>query len=139
MTIAADSAAPRFSLPSYMPRLFILAGFLAYVGILAAAWWAISARLPDQASLSLAGHALTLRHIHDKLLGNWALVFLILPSALWIECAVVGWQKCSFRALLKPTDSIHTDTAFFVMDQVHVTGLVGRVLMLGLSVISGIA
>jgi sterol desaturase/sphingolipid hydroxylase (fatty acid hydroxylase superfamily) len=139
MSIAADSAAPRFSLPACMPHLFILAGFLAYVGILAAAWWAISGRLPDQASLSLAGHALTLRHIHDKLLGDGALVFLILPSALWIECAIVGWRKSSFRALLAPTASIKTDIAFFVMDQVHLTGLVGRVLMLGLSVISGVA
>ncbi|HMH65200.1 MAG TPA: sterol desaturase family protein [Rhizomicrobium sp.] len=121
-----------------MPRALIIAGFMAYTGILVAVWWAISGRLPDQFSLSLAGHVLTLRNIHDKLAGAGALVFLILPSAFWVECAVVGWEKSSFRALLTPTASIKTDIAFFVMEQLHVTGLVGRVLMLGLSIVSGV-
>ncbi len=140
MTIAADAAnAPFPGSPRRISRPVILAGFLAYAAMLGAGWWAILPMLPDHLSLHLAGHVFNLKNIHDKLLGNAALVFLILPSALWIECAVVGWHKCSFRALLAPTASIKTDIAFFVMDQVHVTGLVGRILMLGLSVISGVA
>jgi sterol desaturase/sphingolipid hydroxylase (fatty acid hydroxylase superfamily) len=52
---------------------------------------------------------------------------------------VVGWKKSSCRALLNPTASIRTDLAFLLLDQAHVTGLIGRVMMLGASVISGIA
>ena len=40
MSITIDSWEARFSLPSYAPRLLILAGLLAYVGTLAVAWWA---------------------------------------------------------------------------------------------------
>jgi sterol desaturase/sphingolipid hydroxylase (fatty acid hydroxylase superfamily) len=139
MTIAADSADARFSLPSWMPRALILAGFLVYAGILAATWWAISGRLPEQIALSLAGHAFAIKHIHDKLLSTGAVLLLILPFAFWIECAVTGWQKCSLRALLAPTASMKTDISFFLMEQVHLTGMIGRVLMLGLSIISGVA
>ena len=139
MTIAFDGADARFSLPSCLPRLLLLAGLVAYAGMLVAGWWAISGRLPDQIVLSLAGHAFAVKHIHDKLLGTGALLLLILPSAFWIEAAVVGWKKSSLRALTAPTPSLKTDIAFFLMDQAHLTGLVGRVLMLGLSVISGVA
>ena len=87
MTIAADRADARFSFPSWLPRLFIVAGLVAYVGALAFAWWAISGRLPEQVALRLAGHAFAIKHIHDKLLSTGAVVLLILPSAFWIECA----------------------------------------------------
>src|SRR5471032_233404 len=137
MSLAADSGEARFSLPSYAPRLLILTGLLAYVGMLAAAWWAISARLPDQIPLHLAGHAFSLKHIHDKILSTGSIVLLILPSAFWIECAVVGWRKSSLRALLAPTKSMKTDISFFLMEQLHLTGIIGKVLMLGLSIISG--
>jgi len=46
--------------PSWLPRLFIVAGLVAYVGTLAFAWWAISGRLPEQVTLRLAGHAFVL-------------------------------------------------------------------------------
>ena len=139
MTIAFDGANPRLSLPSWLPRLLLLAGLVAYAGMLAAGWWTISGRLPDQIVLSLAGHGFAVKHVHDKLLGTGALLLLILPSAFWIEAAVVGWKKSSLRALTAPTSSLKTDIAFFLMDQAHLTGLMGRVLMLGLSVISGVA
>src|SRR3954468_8463474 len=98
MSIAVDSGEARFSLPSYAPRLLVLTGLLAYIGMLAVAWWTISARLPDQIPLTIAGHAFNLKHIHDKVLGTGSIVLLILPSAFWIECAVVGWGKSSARA-----------------------------------------
>jgi sterol desaturase/sphingolipid hydroxylase (fatty acid hydroxylase superfamily) len=141
MTIAADAADMRFASPGRrrVPRVLIVAGFLAYAAMLGAAWWAILPLLPDHLSLHLAGHAFALRNIHDKLLGNAALLLLVLPSALWLECAVIGWEKSSVRALLAPTASMKTDIAFFLMEQAHVTGLIGRVLMLGLSIISGVA
>ena len=139
MSIAVDSAEARFSLPSWLPRLLIVVGLLAYVGTLAAAWLAISARVPDQIPLSLAGHAFTLKHVHDKILSAGTVVLLILPSAFWIECAVIGWRKSSLRALMTPTNSMKTDISFFLMEQLHLTGMIGKVLMLGLSIVSGLA
>lgn len=139
MSIAFDSGEARFSLPSYAPRLLILAGLLAYVGMLALAWWAISARLPDQIPLTIAGHAFNLKHVHDKILSTGSILLLILPSAFWIECAVVGWRQSSARALLAPTESMKTDICFFLMEQFHLNGMIGKVLMLGLSIISGVA
>jgi sterol desaturase/sphingolipid hydroxylase (fatty acid hydroxylase superfamily) len=63
----------------------------------------------------------------------------ILPAALWLECAAIGWEKSSARALLRPTASMKTDLAYFLLDQAHVMGVVGRIMMLGGSLISGVA
>jgi len=145
MTIATlpDSAgislAERFNRPG-VQRALIGAGFAAYAGLLAAAWWMLGAFVPDTLSFNAMGHAVTLHNVHQKILGNAMLVLLILPSALWLECAVVGWRKSSFRALLcGETQSIRTDIACFLLDQVHVMGLIGRVMMLGASIVSGVA
>jgi sterol desaturase/sphingolipid hydroxylase (fatty acid hydroxylase superfamily) len=140
MTIAADAAnAPFLGTPRRISRPVILAGFAAYAALLAAAWWVVSTLLPDHLSLRLAGHVFNLKNIHDKLLGNAALVMLILPAVLALECALIGWEKSSLRGLLfAPTQSMKTDMSFFVLDQTHVIGLIGRVMMLGLSIISSV-
>src|SRR5579872_1678788 len=137
MTIVLDAADVRFAAAPRMPRALIVAGFFAYAALAAAAWWAAAALLPDQFALRLAGHAMTVRHIHDKLAGN-AVLLLILPSVLGLECAIIGWEKSSLRALFAPTKSMKTDMAFLVLDQAHVMSLVGRVMMLGLSILSGV-
>jgi sterol desaturase/sphingolipid hydroxylase (fatty acid hydroxylase superfamily) len=137
MTIALDAAEAR--MPRAVPRALLLAGFALYAALLAAAWWAMSATIPDHLMLGVAGHVFTIKNIHDKLLGNAALMLMILPSALWLEYAVMGWEKSSLRALLAPTASMKTDMAFLLLDQAHLMGLVGRVMMLGLSILSGVA
>ena len=137
MSIAACEAVappPRLSF-----RLLIAAGFAAYAALLAGAWWTIAHLLPDQIALSVFGHQLHLHNLRDKILGNAALMAVILPAALWLECAVIGWEKSSARALLRPTASIKTDIAYLLLDQAHVMGVVGRIMMLGGSLISGVA
>ena len=62
----------------------------------------------------------------------------LLPSALWLECLAIGWKDSSARALLAPTGSMRTDIVFLLLDQAHVMGALGRVMMLGASVISGV-
>jgi sterol desaturase/sphingolipid hydroxylase (fatty acid hydroxylase superfamily) len=121
------------------PRALMAAAFLAYAAVLAAAWWALQALVPDQLTIHAAGHVLRLPHVHDKILGNAALMLVLLPSALWLECLVIGWKNSSARALLSPTGSMKTDIMFLLLDQAHVMGLVGRAMMLGASVISGLA
>jgi sterol desaturase/sphingolipid hydroxylase (fatty acid hydroxylase superfamily) len=120
-------------------RPLTAAGFIAYAGLLAAAWWALTALVPDQLAFHAAGHAFHLQHVHDKVLGNAALMLVLLPSALWLECLAIGWKNSSARALLSPTGSMKTDIMFLVLDQAHVMGALGRIMMLGASVISGVA
>ena len=152
MSIAFDALEPRFDtapldLNAYpetqtgtgaaLSRLLIMAGALAYAGLLAAAWWALRALVPDLVVFHVAGHALALHQVHDKVLGNATLMLVLLPSALWLECLVIGWQNSSARALLSPTGSMKTDIMFLVLDQAHAMGVVGRLMMLGASVMSG--
>ncbi len=136
MSIAADAA---FTLP-VRPRLSrraVWALFPAYAAALAAGWWVLTKYVPDRVTLSLFGHGRTLAGIHDKVLGNAALVLAILPFVLWLECALIGWEKSSARALLKPSASAATDLSNFVLEQLHLTGLIGKLMMLGASVASG--
>jgi sterol desaturase/sphingolipid hydroxylase (fatty acid hydroxylase superfamily) len=140
MTIANEivsegaSAAPRLSF-----RFLVAAAFAAYAALLAALWWLVANQVPDQLTVTLFGHALHLKNLRDKILGNASLIAVILPAALWLECAAIGWEKSSARALLRPTASMKTDLAYFLLDQAHVTGVIGRIMMLGASVISGVA
>jgi len=140
MTIANEivsegvSPAPRLSF-----RFLAGCAFAAYAALVAALWWLIAHQLPDQLTVAVFGHALHLKNLRDKILGNASLIAVILPAALWLECAAIGWEKSSARALLRPTASMKTDLAYFLLDQAHVTGVIGRIMMLGASVISGVA
>ena len=120
-------------------RGLMAAAFVAYAGLLAAAWWALKTLVPDQLVFHVAGHALRLSQIHDKILGNATLMLVLLPSALWVECLAIGWKNSSARALLSPTGSMKTDIIYLLLDQAHVMGVMGKLMMLGASVISGLA
>ncbi len=119
-------------------RVFAVLAFVAYAALLWAAWLALSRFAPDHVSLRALGHTLSVNNIHQKILGNAALVLAILPTALWLEVAVVGWRASSARALLNPSATVKTDLACFILDQLHLMGLMGRIMMLGASVISGV-
>jgi sterol desaturase/sphingolipid hydroxylase (fatty acid hydroxylase superfamily) len=136
MSIAADAV---FTMPRTrrFPRWAIWALFPAYAGLLAAAWAALGQSVPDQVTLSLLGHSKTLAHVHDRILGDGVMVLAILPFVLWLECAVIGWEKSSARALLRPSASAATDLSNFLLEQLHVTGLIGKLMMLGASLVSG--
>jgi sterol desaturase/sphingolipid hydroxylase (fatty acid hydroxylase superfamily) len=136
MSIAADSV---FALPrrTLLSRWAIWGAFPLFAALVAGTWWALINFVPDQATVSIMGRTLAVHHIHDKLLGNAALALAVVPAVLWLECLVIGWQKSSARALLRPSRTARTDLSAFVMEQLHITGLVGKVMMLGASVISG--
>jgi sterol desaturase/sphingolipid hydroxylase (fatty acid hydroxylase superfamily) len=140
MSIALElpRRAPRRALSLTLSRLAVVAAFLAYTGLVYAAWHLIVSHLPDTLTLSVLGHDLHLHNLRDKILGNATLVAIILPAALWLECFFLGWEKSSARALLRPSASVRTDIMFFLLEQAHVTGLIGRVMMLGASILSGV-
>src|SRR3954471_14625766 len=103
MTIACDGVpnSPRLSF-----RLLVAAAFAAYAAVIAATWWLIAKQLPDQLTITLFRHALHLKNMRDRILGNASLIAVILPAALWLECAALGWANSSARALLRPTASM---------------------------------
>jgi len=137
---AEFAAAPRKPLRLTPGHAFAILGLAAYVAALALAGPAVVALFPDELSLKLGGHAIFLHNLHGRLISNFALILFVLPSALWIEIAIVGWANSSLRAMLaRPGASVRTDLAFFVLSQGHVTDLLGRVMMLGASMVSGIA
>lgn len=123
--------------PRGLGRIALAVGFAAYALFAAAAWWLALKLIPAELSLNLLGRTLRTASAHEHL-NNVFLVFLLLPTALGIEAAVVGWKESSLRQLLLArTPSLDTDLTVFVLGQGHVLDIVGRVLMLGASMVSG--
>ena len=123
--------------PRSLGRTALTVAFAAYALAAVAAWWLALKVVPAELTLTLLGRSLHTASVHDHL-NNIFLVFLLLPTALGIEAAVVGWEGSSIRQLLfARTPSLNTDLAVFVLGQGHVLDIVGRVLLLGASMISG--
>ncbi|HEY3797780.1 MAG TPA: sterol desaturase family protein [Caulobacteraceae bacterium] len=117
-----------------------LTALAAYVGLLAIGWQAVQALLPDTLSLTLAGHTVHVGHVHDHIANNALVMLLLLPTAFWLEYLFVGWEGSSLRQLtVRPTASMRTDIAFFLLSQAHVMDVVAKLMLLGASMISGLA
>jgi sterol desaturase/sphingolipid hydroxylase (fatty acid hydroxylase superfamily) len=129
---------PRRGARKWAERAIIVAALAVYAGLLGLAWQAGYRLLPDSLTLRVAGHALHVSNIHDRIAGNALVMFFLLPTALWLECLFVGWDGSSLRSLFRPTASIRTDIAFFLLGQAHMMDIVGKLMMLGASMISGL-
>ncbi len=115
----------------------VILSFLAYVALVGAGWWTVLQVVPAHVSLTLFGHTVDTDSAHEHI-NNAALIAVLLPSALWIECVTVGWTESSARQLLLArTESLKTDLACFFLGQAHILDIVGRLMMLGVSMISG--
>lgn len=125
--------------PTAFQRGALLAGLLAYLGLLCAGLWVTTTLVPDHVSVRLFGRALSLSNIHAKVIGNAVVVLAILPGVLWLECLIVGWPRSSIRSLVtEPTASMKTDLAILVLGQAKLLDIVGRLMMLGASLVSGL-
>jgi sterol desaturase/sphingolipid hydroxylase (fatty acid hydroxylase superfamily) len=129
---------PRRGARKWAERAIIVAALAVYAGLLGLAWQAGYRLLPDSLTLRVAGHALHVSNVHDRIAGNALVMFFLLPTALWLECLFVGWDGSSLRSLFRPTASIRTDIAFFLLGQAHMMDIVGKLMMLGASMISGL-
>ena len=128
------------TLPRFGTRALIVAGFLAYLALLGGVALLVSRYLPDQYSAHVLHHAVTVHNIHRKLFSNALLLLVMLPSVLWLEVVFVGWKDSSCHALLFAlTPTLRTDIACLLLDQSHMMGQIGRLMMLGLSIVSGAA
>ena len=133
---AADApVATAFSLRSLTSIVLFGTGILLTAGLA----FGLMQLLPDQLPLHLLGHTVTVRSVHERLISRIVVVLLILPLALMIEFAVVGWSKSSIRDLLASrSPTMKTDLAIFALGQTQLLDLAGRVMMLGLGLISAI-
>ena len=118
-------------------RTIIVVALALYAGLLALAWQVAFKLLPDTLTWHVAGHALRLANIHDRIAGNALVMLFLLPAALWLECLFVGWRGSSLRHMfVGPSASIRTDIAFFLLSQAHFIDIAGKLMMLGASMIS---
>ncbi len=132
-----DAATASSDAPRGAERIALIAGFMAYAAIASAAWWLALKLIPAELTLTVLHRTLHTASIHDHL-NNIFLIFLLLPTAMGVECVAVGWKASSLRQFfVAPTPSMKTDLAVFLLGQGHVLDIVGRVLMLGASMISG--
>jgi sterol desaturase/sphingolipid hydroxylase (fatty acid hydroxylase superfamily) len=130
--IGVETAQPRG-----LARATLIAAFVIYAVGAIGAWWLALQLFPPSLTLTFLGKSLHTDNVHAHL-NNIFLVFLLLPTALWIECVTVGWEESSLRQLIfARTPSLNTDLTVFILGQAHVIDIVGRVLMLGASMISG--
>lgn len=118
-------------------RAILIAAFVIYAAGAIGAWWLALKLIPAELTLTFLGKSVHSDSVHDKL-NNIFLIFLLLPTALWIECVTVGWEESSLRQLIfARTPSLNTDLSVFVLGQGHLLDIIGRVLMLGASMVSG--
>jgi sterol desaturase/sphingolipid hydroxylase (fatty acid hydroxylase superfamily) len=118
-------------------RIVLVLALLAYAAALAGAWLALMRFVPDQLSVRLGGHAMHVVNVHAKILSNAMLIFAILPFALWVEWITVGWEESSVRRLLfQRSASMHSDLVILVLGQGRVLDVIGKLMLLGASLIS---
>jgi len=135
----ADHAPPKPRGVTWGERSALVAALVVYVAVLAAAAWAVMKVLPDELSATLAGHTVHVGNLRHRLFSNAVLVFLLLPGALWVEFMTVGWVRSSVRKfLLARSPSVKTDMAVFVLGQAHLLDILGKVMLVGLSMVSGL-
>ena len=140
----ARMTAPSIDSPYSAPRVgaggraALVAGMLAYLALVAFGWWSVVHLVPDQLTLDLFGRTLSVGNVRNKILGNAALLFLMLPLALAIEAVVVGWEGSSTRQLLVArTASVKSDIVYILLGQARITDIAGRVMTLGVAMLSG--
>ncbi|MFI4975338.1 MAG: sterol desaturase family protein [Caulobacterales bacterium] len=120
-------------------RAAVIVSLLFYVALLGVGWWSLTTWIPDHLAFTAFGRHVVLGEIHRRIVNNGLVLFLILPSTLWLECAIVGWNRSSARQLLfAQTPSARSDLACLFAGQAHLLDIAGRFLTLGAAIVSGL-
>lgn len=124
--------------PALAARPYLLAGFAAYLSAVAGGLWFVDDLLPDSIVLTIMGHQWTVIDIHHRVIRFVLLSGLAAPAVVMIEAAWVGWQHSSLRHLLVyRSASGFTDLVAFLLWQGRVMPILGTILTLGATLLSG--
>ena len=106
--------------------------------VIAAGWWVIDNILPSQIVVSVLGHRVHIGESGSIVLPMAMVGLCAIPGVLLLELAVVGWRASSLRILVSlRTRSSQADIGYSLLQQFHVLGILGDVLTVGVSIISG--
>ncbi len=93
--------------------------------------------IPDKFHFIIINHDIEINRIHERLIDDFVIIVAVLPLSFILELIVLGWDKSSLKEVLfNPTESVKTDIAYLVFDQLHIFSLLSRVLLFGASMIS---
>ncbi|MGZ3305349.1 MAG: sterol desaturase family protein [Asticcacaulis sp.] len=116
-----------------------LAGLLLYLAGLLMLWAVIKPHIPEDISLRLFSHTLTLHHTRQKIADQALLLVLMIPLVLAVEMIFTGWAKSSARRLLfVRTPTVRMDIAYLMAGQAQLTSLLGKLMTFGISVGFGV-
>ena len=111
---------------------------LAYVGLLGAGYVALTRYVPDHVAFDVGGRLVAIENVHRRVLTSVLTLLIIVPAAFGVECAFVGWRGSSLRQyLFAPTASMKMDLSIFALGQLRILGLLGRVMVFGLTIVTG--
>ena len=111
---------------------------LAYAFVLGAGYFALMRYVPDHVAVTIGGRPINVDDVHSRVLKSILTLLLIVPAAFLIECVFVGWDRSSLRQyIVAPTPSMKTDLSIFALSQMRILGLVGRVMVFGLTIVTG--
>ena len=111
---------------------------LVYAILLGAGYLALARYVPDHLVRSVAGRTIDIENVHGRVLKSVLTLLVIVPIAFAVECAFVGWRGSSLRQyIVDPSPSMKMDLSIFALGQLRIFGLLGRVMVFGLTVITG--
>jgi len=117
----------------------MLAAIAAYAGLSGFGGPLLRHLIPGSFAPLFAASGPAERHVDPQQLFAAMVVLLTVPGAIAAEALVVGWRSSSLRQMFGGASaSIKTDVAFFALSHVQFTDIVGKVMMLGASMASGL-
>jgi len=108
-----------------------------YLFMLSFAAMAIAVLAPAQLQLTVAGRAIALGRLHDRVLAGYLVLSLVVPALILLELAVVGWRRSSLRRLvIVRRPSSMSDLTCFIVEQTPLMSLLRTVSSLGVILVS---
>lgn len=124
---------------AWRERATILAAIAAYAGLSGFGGPMLRHLIPGSLAPLFVGQGPPASHVRQPEIIAAFVVLLTVPAAIGAETLVVGWRESSLRRMFCGAGaSIKTDVAFLALSHVQFTDIVGKVMMLGASMASGL-
>ena len=136
---SASSSLAAADAGEWRERLTMLAAIAAYAALSGFGGPLLRHLIPSSFAPLFVASGPAARHVDQPQLIAAVVVLLTVPGAIAAEALTVGWRRSSLRQMFGGASaSIKTDVAFFALSHVQFTDIVGKVMMLGASMASGL-